>query len=144
MSEKSLAMVMSESRTERYAVVAIRWIELCPEIVITYCDGALLRALTARNIIAIALTSSKAEVADITEGSSRGADPNELLENPIHSPGDSDHNLQSAMLPVRYRFGLTKIPRIIFETLERGVAAGTLMFFSSNIVAVLIRSLAGV
>lgn len=143
MSEKSLPIVMSESRTERYVVVAIRWIELCPEIVITYCDGALLRALTARNIIGIALTSSQAEVANITKRSSRGADPKKLLENPINPRGDSDRNLQSLALAVRSRFGLTKILRVIFETLQRGVAAGTLMFFSSNIVAVLIRVLVG-
>lgn len=143
MSEKSLPIVMSESRTERYVVVAIRWIELCPEIVITYCDGALLRALTARNIIGIALTSSQAVVANITTRSSRGADPKKLLENPINPRGDSDRKLQSLALAVRSRFGLTKILRIIFETLQRGVAAGTLMFFSSNIVAVLIRVLVG-
>lgn len=143
MSEKTLAIVTSELRLERYAVVAVRWIELCPEIVITYCDETLLRGLTARNIIGIVLTSSNAEAGDVTKRSSRGVAPNTLLENPIQTRGNSDRNSQWPNILLRYRLGLTKIRRVAFETLERGVAAGVQMFYSSNALAAVIRALVG-
>lgn len=144
MPETKLAIEVEKSQVERYAVVGLRWNEFIPELVIAYCkEESLCDLFAAPNIVAVALSSREAPEVGVTDGSSSDADSKKLLESLASISGDVDRGLQSRDFCLRLRVGLTGIRRIAFETAQRGVAAGILMFYSTNIVGAAIRAFIG-
>lgn len=144
MPHNKSAIAMEKSRSGRFAVVALRWKKAFPELVIAYCNEESLRKLIAApNIIGIILSSVQAVVARVQDGTSSGADSKKLSEWQTSEHGAGDREPQSASMFLRPRVGLGEIRRIVFETVQRAVAAGILMFYSTSILAAAIRALVG-
>lgn len=144
MSENKLAVVIERAQIARYALIELRWSEVFPELVIVHCDDESLRQrIAARNIVGIAFICRDATIGRILSGSSNACDSKELLDRPASRHGDGDRELQSPSLPPQHRVGLTTIRETAFATLQRGIAAGVLMFYSTSIVGAAIRALVG-
>lgn len=139
-----MAIAMEKSQSYRYAVVELRWRKGFPELVVAYCDEeSLHKLIAAPNMFGIVCSSRQAFVAGVQSGSSTVTDSKKHPEwqTSEHGAGDSEPQLQSP-LP-RPRVGLSEIRRMAFETLQRAVAAGILMFYSTNILGSAIRAIVG-
>lgn len=142
MPDNKLVIAIEKSQSEHYAVVELRWKETFPELMIAYCDDESLRKLIAApNIIGIVLCSRQAVIPDVQNSSSSGADSKRLPDQQTSEHGAGDREFQSASMFLRPRVGLSEIPHIVFETVQRAVVAGILMLYSTNILGAAIRAL---
>jgi hypothetical protein len=144
MPGNKLAIARNNSQGGRYAVLELRWKETFPELVIAYCDEESLRKLIAApNMIGIVFSSGQAGVAGVQDGSSNGTDSKKVPEWQTSEREAGDRELQSQPCLLQLRIGLGDIRRIAFESAQRAVAAGILMFYSTNILGAAIRALVG-
>ena len=135
MPDNKLAIAIEKSQSERYAVIELRWKETFPELVIACCDEeSLHKLIAAPNIIGIVL-SSQAAAAGAQNDSLSDTDRKKLPKWQTSKQGASPVPPPS--------FGFSEIRRIAFETVRRAVAAGILMFYSTNVLGSAIRAIVG-
>lgn len=143
MSERKPPIV-ARLQTDRLPLIALRWNKPSAELLIALCDGESLRELIAApNIVGIALVRREDAVAGILGNSSDAADSNEHLADPVCGNGNTGRELQSSSLVLRRGLSIGEIRRMAAATLQRGIAAGVLMFYSTSIIGTTIRVLVG-
>ena len=143
MSKKKTAIVTGESQSERYAVIGVRWNEVCPELVIAYRNEDSLRELIAAPcIIGIGFGSREAAVAVVPNSSPRNADSKNTQEPTLRC--EDDHRVpQSPRQRLRHSVGIKETRRIACVALQHAMAAGVLMFYSKSVMGAAFRAFVG-
>ena len=141
MSEKKV-IATGESRSERYALIEARWDGIFSEyFVVAYREEESLRELIAGpSIIEIGFSSREAAIAVMPNRSSRNADSRNIREKRTLRRGDDHCGHQSPRQRPGHRFGLSESRRVACAILQRAVATGVLLFYSSSVLGAAIRA----
>ena len=144
MSEKKTAIMTGESQSERHAMIAVRWDEVFPELVIEHCDKESLRQLIAApRVVGIGISSYEAAVAASSNRSSGNPDSIKTREKTVVAREDDGRVLQLAGQRPRQRVGLQDTRRLVYALLQHLIAAGVLIFYSKSVMGAALRACIG-